>query len=69
VDRDDLGEPVEDGAEALGERLALVRDDAPAADVLEAGTSLLDDAVPGDPEARVDAEDADRVDQLKTAVV
>jgi hypothetical protein len=69
VHRDDLGQPLEDGAEALGERLALVGDDAAAADIFEARPALLDDAVARDAEARVDAEDADRAVQLKTAVV
>jgi hypothetical protein len=36
---------------------------------LQARAAFLDHAVPGDAEARVDAEDADRAAQLKTAVV
>jgi hypothetical protein len=69
VHRDHLGQPLEDGAQALRERFALVGDDAPAADVLEARAAFLDDPVSRDAEARVDAEDADRLAQLRAAVV
>jgi hypothetical protein len=69
VHLDHLREPFEDRAQAMGERFAPVGDDAPAADVLKARAALLDDPVSRDAEAGVDAEDADRLAQLKAAVV
>jgi hypothetical protein len=69
VHRDHLGEPLEDGPQAIGQAFVRVRDDASTADILQARAALLDDTVPGDAETGVDAEDADRLAQLKTAVV
>ena len=54
--------------QARRERVARVRDDAPARHVREPAAGLLDHAVSGDAEAGVDAEDADRA-QPNDAVV